>query len=87
MMEYRHLEVARRSRVAVVTFNRPKKANALNARHIEERYPSRQWPPVPSHCSRRCCCLRRPLGPLPVGATVVGEGFWPARDWCTAAYW
>ena len=35
-MEYRHLKVERRGRVAVVTFNRPEKANALNARHIEE---------------------------------------------------
>ena len=35
-MEYRHLEVERRGGIAVVTFNRPEKANALNARHIEE---------------------------------------------------
>ena len=35
-MDYRHLKVERRGRVAVVTFNRPEKANALNARHIEE---------------------------------------------------
>ena len=35
-MEYRHLEVERRGRVAIVTFHRPEKANALNARHIEE---------------------------------------------------
>ena len=35
-MEYRHLKVERRGHVAVVTFNRPEKANALNARHIEE---------------------------------------------------
>ena len=35
-MEYRHLKVERRGRVAIVTFNRPEKANALNARHIEE---------------------------------------------------
>ena len=35
-MEYRHIGVERRGRVAVVTFDRPEKANALNARHIEE---------------------------------------------------
>ena len=35
-MDYRHLKVERRGRVAVVTFDRPEKANALNARHIEE---------------------------------------------------
>ena len=35
-MEYRHLKVERRGHVAVVTFNRPEKANALNAGHIEE---------------------------------------------------
>ena len=35
-MEYRHLEVERRGRVATVTFHRPEKANALNPRHLEE---------------------------------------------------
>ena len=35
-MEYRHLEVERRGRLAIVTFHRPEKANALNPRHLEE---------------------------------------------------
>lgn len=35
-MEYQHLKVERRGAVALVTFNRPDKANALNPRHIEE---------------------------------------------------
>ena len=35
-MDYQHLEVERRERIAIVRFNRPDKANALNSRHIEE---------------------------------------------------
>ena len=35
-MEYRRLEVERRGHVAIVTFNRPEKANALDPRHLEE---------------------------------------------------
>lgn len=36
VLEYRHLEVERRGHVAIVTFNRPEKANALDSRHLEE---------------------------------------------------
>ena len=35
-MDYECIEVERGGEVAVVTFNRPEKANALNHRHIEE---------------------------------------------------
>ena len=35
-MQYEHIDVARDGKIATVTFNRPEKANALNARHIEE---------------------------------------------------
>lgn len=35
-MDYQHIKVARGSEIATVTFNRPKNANALNLRHIEE---------------------------------------------------
>lgn len=35
-MEYRNITVERGAEVAVVTFNRPTRANALDARHLEE---------------------------------------------------
>jgi enoyl-CoA hydratase len=35
-MDYQHIKVERGGEVATVTFNRPERANALNARHIEE---------------------------------------------------
>ncbi len=35
-MEYRHIKVERGGEVATVTFNRPARANALNARHLQE---------------------------------------------------
>ena len=35
-MDYQHISVERGDEIAVVTFNRPERANALNQRHIEE---------------------------------------------------
>jgi enoyl-CoA hydratase/carnithine racemase len=35
-MHYQHLTVERRDHIAVVTFNRPERANALNYDHLEE---------------------------------------------------
>jgi len=35
-MDYQHIKVDRGGEIATVTFNRPKAANALNARHIAE---------------------------------------------------
>ncbi len=35
-MDYQHIKVARGGEIATVTFNRPERANALNARHLEE---------------------------------------------------
>ena len=35
-MDYQHIKVERGGEIAVVTFNRPERANALNARHIQE---------------------------------------------------
>ncbi len=35
-MDYQHIKVERGGEIAIVTFNRPDKANALNFRHIQE---------------------------------------------------